>query len=123
MPGIEPRGIPAYRLQQLTLLLSCGREILFYSWREWLSIRSQVLELDHHECQMCKARGRYSAARIVHHVQHLRTRPDLALSIWDPDTGKRQLISVCKACHEAAHPEALRPYKPSAEPLTSERWD
>ena len=57
-----------------------------------------------------------------HHVKHLRQRPDLALSIWDPDTGARQLVTVCKACHEREHPESLRRSVPAA-PLTAERWD
>lgn len=56
-------------------------------------------------------------------VRLLRDRPDLALSIYDPDTGARQLISVCKDCHEMLHPEAQRQYRPRAAPLTPERWD
>ena len=62
-------------------------------------------------------------ARIVHHVKHLRKRPDLALSIWDTDTGERQLISVCKQCHEELHPESQRQYRRFYAPVTVERWD
>lgn len=72
---------------------------------------------------MCKARGRYRRGSIVHHVKHLRDRPDLALSIWDPETGERQLLTVCKWCHEAEHPEALTPQRPKKEPVTQERWE
>lgn len=79
--------------------------------------------MDHYECQICKARGRYSSGSIVHHVKHLRERPDLALSVYDPDTGERQLVTVCKACHEEEHPESLRRCAPAAEPITMERWD
>ena len=109
------------KLQELQTLLSSGDCHDFYTWREWQRIRQYVLEMDHYECQLCKAKGRYRKAAIVHHVKHLKDRPDLALSIWD---GKeRQLLSVCKSCHEELHPERLRQYKITAIPVTEERWD
>ena len=114
------------RLEQLRKLTATGREDLFYSWSEWAGtdgVRQAVLKLDNCECQICKARGKYSRGSIVHHVKHLRERPDLALSIFDPDTGERQLVTVCKACHEEEHPESLRRCAPSKAPLTAERWD
>lgn len=114
------------RLEQLQKLIETGREERFYWWGEWIGpqgVRQAVLRLDRYECQICKARGRYSRGTIVHHVKHLRERPDLALSIFDPDTGERQLITVCKACHEAEHPESLRQFSPAKPPITAERWD
>ena len=117
------RGISEKKLGTLRRLIDEGREARFYWWADWLRLRDKVLEMDRHECQLCKARGRYSAATIVHHVKHLRERPDLALSVFDPDTGERQLVSVCKACHEAEHPESLRQFAPAKAPLTAERWD
>lgn len=116
-------GISAGRLAQLRGLIEDGHEDRFYWWPEWQSLRDEVIRLDRRECQLCKAKGRYRRATIVHHVKHLRDRPDLALSIWDPDTGERQLVSVCKRCHEEEHPEALVPFRPKSEPLTVERWD
>ena len=111
------------RLYQLRKLIASGQEAQFYSWTEWLALRPDVLRLDQGECQRCKQRGRQRAARIVHHVKHLRDRPDLALSIYDPDTGERQLICVCKRCHEELHPESLRPFRRTHAPVTEERWD
>lgn len=114
------------RLEQLRALISTGNEASFYQWGAWGGpdgIRQAVLKLDRYECQLCKARGRYSRGTIVHHVKHLRDRPDLALSLYDPDTGERQLITVCKACHEAEHPESLRQTAAPKVPLTPERWD
>ena len=111
------------RLEQLRRLIDGGREGLFYWWPEWEELRDDVLRLDNRECQICKARGRYSRGTIVHHVKHLRDRPDLALSVWDPDSGERQLVTVCKGCHEEAHPESLRRVPPRAEAITAERWD
>ena len=118
MTGISPR-----RLAQLRALVAAGREAAFYWWPEWIRLREDVLKLDHRECQICRARGKYRRATIVHHVKHLRDRPDLSLSVFDPDTGERQLISVCKSCHEEQHPEALRKFEPRKAPLTAERWD
>ena len=116
-------GISPIRLERLRLLIDTGNEARFYWWPQWQRLREEVLRLDRYECQTCKARGRYRRAVLVHHVKHLRDRPDLALSVYDPDTGARQLVSLCKACHEAEHPESLRQYAPAAEPITAERWD
>ena len=117
--------ISAYRLAQLTRLIAEGREHEFYLWPEWRGepngLRAQVLRMDRHECQACKRKGRYRKAVIVHHVKHLKARPDLALSIFDGED--RQLESVCKSCHEAYHPESQRRNPDPAPPLTEERWD
>lgn len=110
-------------LPALESLVESGDPAPFYSWRAWRRLREQVRRLDNGECQLCKARGRYRRGSIVHHVKHVEDRPDLALSIWDPDTGERQLVTVCKACHEALHPESLRKIGPARPPLTAERWD
>ena len=118
-------AITQRRLHQLIELIQQGREHEFYLWPEWRNeiygIRAKVLKLDHYECQVCRRKGRFKRATIVHHVKHLKDRPDLALSIYD---GKeRQLESVCKSCHEDLHPESQRRYSPSLPPLTEERWD
>ena len=117
------------RLEQLRSLIARGQEARFYWWPEWADpkpekgARAAVLCLDRGECQICKSRGKFARGTIVHHVRHLRERPDLALSIYDPDTGARQLITVCKSCHEEEHPEALRKAQAAREPITEERWD
>lgn len=116
-------AITQTQLARLQRLVNAGRGNEFYWWAAWLKCREQVLAYDRHECQLCKAQGKYRRAVLVHHVKHLRDRPDLALSLFDPDTGERQLVSLCKTCHEAQHPEALRPLQPPKPPLTPERWD
>lgn len=115
--------ITAAQLEQLRAQIDGGTEHLFYCCAPWKSCREDVLRLDNYECQICKARGKYRRATIVHHVKHLRDRPDLALSVYDPDTNERQLISVCKQCHEDLHPEAQCKAQPASEPVTQERWD
>ena len=111
------------KLARLTALLAAGRENVWYNSGDWAAVKAAVKQIDHNDCLICKAMGRRRAAHIVHHVRHLRDRPDLALSIYDPDTGERQLICVCKQCHELLHPESQRQYRPSKPPVTAERWD
>ena len=110
------------KLAHLVALLASGKENTWYNSGDWQAVRDAVKRIDH-ECIICKTAGRHSVTRYVHHVKHLRDRPDLALSIYDPDTGERQLICVCKQCHELLHPESQRQYRPSKPPITAERWD
>lgn len=82
------------------------------------------MRMDKHECVLCRARGRYSRAVIVHHVNHYDEHPELALDVWYTDSDgveRRNLISVCRKCHETVcHPERLREF---TAPTTTERWD
>ena len=83
----------------------------FYESKEWRRLRKIVLKMDKFECQECKTVGRYTKATTVHHVNHLRDKPDMALNIFD-ELGNRNLISVCKSCHETVcHPERMREIK------------
>lgn len=111
------------QLQRLQDQIDAGCEHTFYCCAPWKNCREEVLKLDRYECQICKARGKYRRASIVHHVKHLTDRPDLALSIYNPDTGERQLISVCKRCHEDLHPESQQQAQLPQDPITQERWD
>lgn len=101
----------------------CGKEyeslLAFYKSKEWKKLRAAVLKLDHYECQQCKKEGRYSKAQTVHHVHHVKDRPDLALTYMHE--GKRNLVSLCRECHNKAHPEKFRKWE-RKEPLTPERW-
>ena len=111
------------KLEKLLTLIKNERQDNFYHWAEWEKLRKVVLKLDNYECQICKKKGRYRKAVIVHHIKHLKDRPDLALSIWDGE--ERQLVSLCKQCHRDVHPERLLPYQKEKQqkPLTIERWD
>ena len=113
--------------QWLKNLVDAGDPHLFYVSSIWLRKRDETLKRDRYECQICKARGRYRRADLVHHVNHVKDRPDLALSdeyIDGDGVTHRQLISVCRACHETVcHPENLRRNKPVICFTTEERWD
>lgn len=67
-------------------------------------------------------------AEIVHHVRHLEDAPELALSdtyIDDNGMEQRQLISVCRVCHETrCHPDRMHNGASTRdENLAPERWD
>lgn len=111
------------RLRELRGMIAAGTSDGFYDWPEWDKVRRDILAMDRWECQHCKARGRYRRAILVHHVRHLKDRPDLALSPIDPETGGRQLVSLCRACHEEQHPERRHGGALPPPPVTQERWD
>lgn len=72
----------------------------FYKSTVWINKRKEILKRDHNECQRCKSKGRFSKADCVHHIKHLKNRPDLALT-------NDNLISLCNTCHNEVHPEKL----------------
>ena len=94
----------------------------FYIWGPWKKLRREVLQMDHGECQRCKAKKLYTKATTVHHVNYVKKHPELALEIWYEWQGvkRRNLISLCHDCHEAVHG-----YRKPIEKklLTEERWD
>lgn len=97
----------------------------FYVWRKWRNLNKKIRKDDKNECQICKAKGKYKAAELVHHVKHLKEYPELALSKFYIDENgikRRNLISVCKDCHETVcHPERMKKNK-YKKPVTEERW-
>ena len=101
--------------------------IAFYDSYAWRKMRAQILRLDHNECVLCRNREhKHTPAVLVHHVWHLDEYPQYGLMpyVRDPATGelRRNLISVCKSCHEnVCHPERM-PRPERAPPLTPERW-
>ena len=103
----------------------------FYKSKEWIALKTKVLKENHYECAECRKHGvitRNDDDRLlstVHHVCHVRDHPELALSEWykDYSTGKleRNLIPVCKACHNKLHPEKIK--RSSQEKfMNEERW-
>lgn len=98
----------------------------FYIWSRWLHVRREVLEADRFECVNCREKyHRYRLADTVHHVNHFRDRPELALEKFYEDPAghekQRNLVSLCHDCHEEAHDFRMK--TPASEQLTEERWD
>lgn len=94
----------------------------FYVSGEWTSLRADILEKDKNECQRCKEHGIYKKANTVHHVNHVKLHPELALDEYYTDENgeqKRNLVSLCHDCHEIMHGRRVKRRK---KPLTEERW-
>lgn len=110
--------------QEIDFVKECIKKNIhsFYAWKKWKAVRLKVLHMDKYECQKCKARGKYTKANTVHHVNYVKKHPDMALEIWYEWKGKkrRNLISLCRDCHEEVH-GYRKPEK--KEPITEERWD
>ena len=80
----------------------------FYGTEAWKRCRAAALRRDGGLCVWCMRRGRVTVdakgrrwpvlATVVHHIQHLEDRPDLALDLGN-------LVSLCDSCHDEAHPE------------------
>ena len=94
----------------------------FYIWSKWKRVREEVLKMDHYECQDCRAAGQYTKATTVHHCQFLKKHPEHALDIWYEFHEKkyRNLVSLCRECHEKRHGYRKPEEK---KPLTEERWE
>lgn len=107
----------------------------FYKTKEWIALRDKILEENHNECAICKSHGiikRYDIddkgtkhlIKTVHHVQHVRKHPALALSRHYYFEGKKKdnLIVVCKACHNNLHPEKRYRDNNKERFTNEERW-
>ena len=69
----------------------------------------------HNECQHCLRDGIYTRAEMVHHINEVRKRPDLALTreFIDPITNEKiiNLVALCNSCHEKEHPDRFGNYR------------
>lgn len=121
--------------QDIRKLIAKNELWRFYKSKEWIRLKAQLLKEAHYECTECRKQGiitRYDEAAdgtrrllsTVHHVCHVRDHPELALSVWykNYETGEmeRNLIPVCKACHNRLHPEKIR--RRSDGFVNEERW-
>ena len=70
----------------------------FYYSKKWQTVRQAILKRDGYKCQRCKGFGIDKPAQQVHHIEHLE---DNVLRAFDPTN----LMSVCRSCHNALHPE------------------
>lgn len=105
--------------KKLLQAIENGREDIFYNSRTWRKKRLEILERDKYECQMCKELGRVGKGETVHHIKHLKDRPDLGLA-------DSNLITVCYAHHNELHPEKQRQGKAKGKDkdkfVNEERW-
>lgn len=106
-------------------LIRANNLMAFYKSTDWLELKAEVLEECHYECQGCLKNGEYKRADVVHHVNHVRTHPHLALSKYYTDNeGKKQrnLVPLCNACHGLEHPEKLGKQQSTNKFTNEEKW-
>ena len=88
---------------------------LFYKTDDWLELRDDVMRDAHYECQQCLKNGIYKRAEMVHHINEVRKRPDLALTreFIDAITNEKiiNLVALCNSCHEKEHPDRFGNYR------------
>ena len=100
-----------FTVEEIEKLIADNRLDIFYNSRYWRWFSHQVRKEQNNECQFCKSRGKYSRARIAHHVKHLKERPDLAYSRYYIDENgvkHRQILASCFNCHEEEHDRKLK---------------
>lgn len=93
----------------------------FYKSKQWLKLKEEILTESHNECEWCKENGKINKATTVHHVQYVKTHPELALSrtYTYKDKEYKNLVPLCHDCHDKAH-ERMK-YK-KQEQFNEERW-
>lgn len=94
----------------------------FYKDIDWIRLEKSISEEHHYECEECRKHGVYTRRSVVHHVNHLDKRPDLAYSrtfIDDHGKEKRNLICLCQKCHLKEHGFFA---KEATEGLLNEEW-
>ena len=85
-----------------------------YNTKRWERIRSAVLRRDEYLCQECKRYGKSVEANTVHHIlpaeectgEYERLKYD-----------SRNLISLCRKCHERMHVRNRRELSEAGENL------
>lgn len=107
----------------------------FYKKKEWIKLKNQILKENHYECEICKKQGKITRYDVdkngnkqllstVHHVQYVRTHPELALSRTYTYNGKVyvNLIPICKACHNKIHPRSNKKQNAAGKFTNKEQW-
>ncbi|MBP3951137.1 HNH endonuclease [Bacillus suaedae] len=92
-----------------------GNLLKFYKSKEWFQIRAEALRRDNYECQMCKEKGKYHKAENVHHINEVKHRPDLSLTLDN-------LLCLCIRCHNDVHDRLDQQQKKKDKFINEERW-
>lgn len=113
-----------YSVAELTEMIISDDTKRFYNSRGWRQLSHDVIAENHNECYKCKQAGKVVEAVLVHHVNELKKRPDLAYSRTYMDSNEKiqmQLMPLCYDCHEKIHQRGL--YQNVEEKFeTPENW-
>lgn len=105
-------------------LIKAGKIERFYFSEDWKELRETVLDHYYYECQECLKTGKYTKADCVHHVNEVKHRPDLALSMYYLDAEGNQkpnLLPLCNTCHNLIH-DKLGKWQNKDRFTNVERW-
>ncbi len=112
-------------LNYINYLIANDALVKFYQLPIWRATRRYVMKkLDHNECYDCNKKGILTKAVMVHHVNEVKVRPDLALSIYYTNTEgvkERNLVSLCFNCHEIRHNRCFN-RKESTKKYVNDEW-
>ena len=112
-----------YTTEDIRKLIRQGREREFYQQWSWRMLSERVKREQHNECYFCKRRGKYSPAKLVHHIYELKEFPEYAYKRYyiDADgTPHINLVAVCHNCHEEQHNRGA--YAQRRHYTNAERW-
>ena len=76
-------------------------EMFEYTSQKWRKKAEKIKRRDNYRCVWCARYGRAAPAEVVHHIKHVEEYPELAFE-------DENLVSLCKKCHNKAHPEKAR---------------
>ena len=113
-----------FTVEQIKAMIVSGDVKPFYKDRYWRSLALTIIAENHYECYLCKQQGKYTRAKLVHHVQHLKHHPELAYSrTYRDSTGEHiQLMPLCHDCHEKIHERSAGCVKPHEGFSNDEKW-
>ena len=96
-------------VNEIKKLILTGRTDLFYKDYTWRKLSQEVIAENNNECYQCKLMGKYTRAKLVHHVKHLKEYPELAYDrvYTDCEGVHMQLMPLCFNCHERIHERGL----------------
>ena len=117
----QPEALQGEKLRLIKALIDTPRAIKFLQSKPWRDKRECLFRKHNYECLLCKERGQYSRAIILHHVWYKDKHPELALAEFYYSGGKpyMQLMPLCHECHEEMHGHR---HTKKREPITPERW-
>lgn len=67
-----------------------------YKGKDWNKLKLMARERDNNLCQMCKRKGKYKYADLVHHLIYVKADFTKALDLDN-------LMCVCSSCHNKIH--------------------
>lgn len=112
-----------YTIAQIKEFIKNDRLDIFYNNGSWRRLSKAVIREQHSECQICRSKGIYSKATVVHHVKPIKMFPQYAYTRYvTDDSGNKQiqLLALCRNCHEEI--EGRSPSQKSNRFYNIERW-